>query len=211
MSINLIGKAVKELRLPIMNYDMTAIKVIPMQSGDVNSRFFFVKFYDDRGTIDLSQYYAATLNATLPDDTKQISYGEIDVEKNAAIIQIPSSMLTCKGKVTCDIALQGADDNNNISVLTSQTFYLFVSLPQSRGVNIESDYNYTVLQQLLETFHEVEEERNAAEAIRAKNEAIRLENEAIRLEDEAIRLENEANRISFEEARESAESNRQDI
>lgn len=54
MAFNLLGKAVKNLRLPTVDYLNAPTQVIPVQQGDTNSRFFEITLYDDRGTIPLS-------------------------------------------------------------------------------------------------------------------------------------------------------------
>lgn len=53
MQFDLLGKAVRKFRLPAVDYVNAPVVVIPAQSGDVNSRYFEVTLYDDRGNIDL--------------------------------------------------------------------------------------------------------------------------------------------------------------
>ena len=48
MSFNLVGKAVKKLRLPTVDYLNAPTQVIPVQQGDTNSRFFEITIYDDK-------------------------------------------------------------------------------------------------------------------------------------------------------------------
>ena len=88
MAFELVGRAVKKLRLPTVNYDNAPIKVIPAQKGDVNSRYFFVELYDDRGTIDLSIYTSANLGVTMPSEEAVIYSSEIDKENNRIIVKV---------------------------------------------------------------------------------------------------------------------------
>lgn len=131
MAFDLTGKAVKHLRLPTVTYSGTVVKLVPAQSGDVNSRFFRVTLYDDRGDIPLHTYSKVTLFATLPDGSKQKCDGELDTERESAICRLEGSMLSQPGKVACDICLYGNDKNSVGTTLTSQTFYVLVSQSQT--------------------------------------------------------------------------------
>lgn len=141
MAFDLVGKAVKKLRLSTVDYNSSPVKIIPAQSGDVNSRFFSITLFDDRGDILLAPYTKVTLNAALPDGELQMTEGEINKDKNIAICKIAGSMLSQIGKVSCDILLTGKDNNDVDTSLTSQTFYLFVSKSQSGNNMIEGDDN----------------------------------------------------------------------
>ena len=48
MSFSLIGKAVKVLKLPTVDYLNSPTKLIPVQQGDIQSRYFNIILYDDR-------------------------------------------------------------------------------------------------------------------------------------------------------------------
>lgn len=133
MAFDLTGKAVKHLRLPTVEYRGTVVKLVPAQTGDINSRFFRVTLYDDRGDIPLDSYSSVVLFVTLPDGTKQKCNGEFDAAHEYAICKLESSMLAQVGKVSCDIRLYGNDKNNIGTSLTSQTFYVLVSQSQSAG------------------------------------------------------------------------------
>lgn len=65
MSFSLIGKAVKVLKLPTVDYLNSPTKLIPVQQGDIQSRYFNIILYDDRGNIDLSIYSKAQLFGTV--------------------------------------------------------------------------------------------------------------------------------------------------
>ena len=215
MAFDLVGKAVKKLRLPTVNYDNTPIKIIPAQQGDVNSRYFIVELYDDRGDIDLSPYNKVMLNATLPDESLQIAEGEINKEDNTLLIKIAGTMIVNSGKVVCDISLQGTDGNSETIYLTSQTFYIFVALSQAGDEAIEGDDNYSLLVQLLSDVSALENEVKTAEASRVEAETQREQNEATRQSQETARQSAESKRVTAENtrvanenARKTAETNR---
>ena len=215
MAFDLVGKAVKNLRLPTVDYNNSPIKIIPAQEGDINSRFFSVTLFDDRGDIPLTPYTKATLNATLPDGELQMAEGEIDKEKNIAICKIAGSMLSQLGKVSCDILLTGKDSANTDTSLTSQTFYLFVAKSQAGDDAIAGSDDYTLLVQLLNEVSELEdnietaeEARVAAEKARVTAENTRASNETKRVNAENARATAETNRASAETKRASAETAR---
>ena len=215
MAFDLVGKAVKNLRLPTVDYNNSPIKIIPAQEGDINSRFFSVTLFDDRGDIPLTPYTKAILSATLPDGERQMAEGEIDKEKNIAICKIAGSMLSQLGKVSCDILLTGKDSTNTDTSLTSQTFYLFVAKSQAGDDAIEGSDDYTLLVQLLKEVSELEdnietaeEARVAAEQARVTAENTRASNETKRVNAENARATAETNRASAETKRASAETAR---
>ena len=217
MSFDLVGKAVKNLRLPTVDYNNPPIKIIPAQEGDINSRFFSVTLFDDRGDIPLTPYTKATLNATLPDGEKQITEGEIDKSNNYSICKVSGSMLSETGKVACDILLSGTDANGNIVSLTSQTFYLFVSKSQSSDEAIEGSDDYGLLVQLLNEVSDLEkkietdeEERVVAEQSRVTSEDGRVNSEIQRESAESARIANETARQTAEEERVVAEKAREE-
>ena len=76
MTFNLMGKAVKILKLPTVNYENTPVTIIPAQQGDANSRFVNISLYDDRGDISLGAYTKVVLNATLPDGSRNSIWRE---------------------------------------------------------------------------------------------------------------------------------------
>ena len=174
MAFDLVGKAVKNLRLPTVDYNNSPIKIIPAQEGDINSRFFSVTLFDDRGDIPLTPYTKAILSATLPDGERQMAEGEIDQKKNIAICKIAGSMLSQLGKVSCDILLTGKDSTNTDTSLTSQTFYLFVAKSQAGDDAIEGSDDYTLLVQLLKEVSELEDNIETAEEARVAAEKARV-------------------------------------
>lgn len=174
MDFDLIGKAVKILQLPTVDYYNSSIKVIPAQKGDVNSRYFCVKLFDDRGDISLKNYTTVVLNATLPDGTPQNVKGEIDKENNTAICKLASSMISQPGRVSCDILLSGTDSDGIAMSLTSQTFYVLVAESQTNNEAIEGNDDYTLLVQLINEVSELEKNIEAAEEERVNAEAERI-------------------------------------
>ena len=214
MTFNLMGKAVKILKLPTVNYENTPVTIIPAQQGDANSRFVNISLYDDRGDISLGAYTKVVLNATLPDGSLEFTDGEIDVEKNLGICKIAGSMLQQTGKICCDITFMN-DDSENVSSLTSQTFYIFVSKSQGSDESIEGSDDYTLLEKLLKEVEELEDKvetaetaRENAEESRVTAENSRVSAEQARVKAEQARVAEESERVSAEEARVSAEQSR---
>lgn len=207
MQFDIVGKAVRVLKLPTVNYDNHTIKVVPAQVGDVNSRFFEVHLYDDRGEIPFSQYDELYLGVTLPDDSVEYSVGEIDGD--IGYVKLLSSMLQEAGRLKCSVMLRGQDDNKEEVWLTSQTFYVTVL---SSSVFDESqagnDDDYNLLLGLIKDVEDLEESIETAEAARVEAENKRVEAEKGRVSAENQRVENENERIENENARKSAESAR---
>ena len=207
MQFDIVGKAVRILKLPTVNYDNHTIKVVPAQVGDVNSRFFEVHLYDDRGEIPFSQYNELYLGVTLPDDSVEYSVGEIDGD--IGYVKLLSSMLQEAGRLKCSVMLRGQDDNKEEVWLTSQTFYVTVL---SSSVFDESqagnDDDYNLLLGLIKDVEDLEENIETAEAARVEAENKRVEAEKGRVSSENQRVENENKRIENENARKSAESAR---
>lgn len=207
MQFDIVGKAVRVLKLPTVNYDNHTIKVVPAQVGDVNSRFFEVHLYDDRGEIPFSQYNELYLGVTLPDDSVEYSVGEIDGD--IGYVKLLSSMLQEAGRLKCSVMLRGQDDNKEEVWLTSQTFYVTVL---SSSVFDESqagnDDDYNLLLGLIKDVEDLEENIETAEAARVEAENKRVEAEKGRVSAENQRVENENERIVNENARKSAESAR---
>ena len=215
MAFDLVGKAVRKLRLPTVNYDNTPIKVIPAQRGDANSRYFVIELFDDRGTMNLTPYSMAMLNATLPDESVETYRGEINKQDNTLTIRISGSMLKQTGRVACDVTLTGDDKNSELMQLTTQTFYLFVAESQSSDSAVEGDDDYSLLLELLQSLTALEDKvetaesgRVAAEKTRESNESTRQSNEAARKTAESGRESAEKERVSSESSRKTAESGR---
>ena len=207
MAFDLVGKAVKKLRLPTVNYD-SPIKVIPAQQGDVNSRYFVVELYDERGTIDLTPYNRAVLNARLPDDSLQFIDGELHKEDNTALLKIAGSTLSISGKVTCDVSFYGEDSNGQSITLTSQTFYVFVAYSQASDESIEGNDDYSLLLKLLKEVSALEDSIETAESSRVEAETQREESESKRKSQEIARQSAETKRASAENTRASNEDAR---
>lgn len=125
MAVDLMGKAVKRLRLPTVNYDLAPVPIVSAQVGDANSRVLLLSLYDDTGDIDLSNYNNTTLRAVLPSgDTRLLTDTAPLKPKNTQIVfKIPSGILLEEGRVSCNAILYGSEEE----VLTSQPFYIMVS------------------------------------------------------------------------------------
>lgn len=150
MAYQLKGKAVRELRLPTVNYDNTPIKTISAQQGDANARFFSLRLFDDRGDIDLAPYSGVILYTTFSDGSIQTTAGEIDKRENVVHVTLDSSLLTEPGKVLCNVSLTGEDAGKQIQ-LTSQPFYMYVTKSISSsldGSEVKSSNEYKALEEL---------------------------------------------------------------
>ncbi len=210
MSIDLKGKAVKHLLLPTVSYESSTIKIISAQQGDSQSRYFSVQLYDDGGTIDVTGYSNVTLNATLPDETKELYAGEIDSTRNRAICPLPSDILCQEGRVACDICFWTGENDDKV-VLTSQTFYVMVLPSQaSEDAIIAQDKSGLLADIVVNEQNRIEAEnaRQAAEQERADTESTRNSNEEARKSDESDRANAETQRESAETNREAAETGR---
>lgn len=168
MSINLSGRALKRLRLPVVNYYSSAYQVMSAQAGDVNTRYLDVVLYDDRGDIDLSAYSKVYLQVQAYDEIgPQMSEGLIDAERNRAVCRLTSSMLQYTGsKMPCNIWLVGTDENGEPMSLTSQTFYVMVYEGHGGADAEPSEDELTALQSAINDVIELEKDVEEAEAIR---------------------------------------------
>lgn len=210
MSFNLVGKAVKKLRLPTVNYLNAPTQVIPVQQGDTNSRFFEITLYDDRGTIPLSVYTKAVLNGATPIGVVLTSQCEIQGSK--VVCKFGGGLSTECGRVPCNITLYNTDNSEQ---LTSQTFYVIVYPSQAENVITENNEDYNQLQVLMKEIANLESQITVAEQARvtAENgrvsaEQARVNAESARASAEATRASNEATRQSNEQSRQTAETGR---
>lgn len=210
MAFDLVGKAVRRFRLPTVCYDNVPIKVIPAQAGDVNSRFFDVEIYDDRGAIDLHNYESVALNAKLPSGALEMYFGEINITDNCVVIKVPSSIIKEPGKVICDISLRGHDkaEPDEATLLTTQRFYIVVSESQASDEAVEATNEYGLLLQLIEDLTVLENEVNVAETLREKNENKRINQENDRISAENSRVATESARVTAEAERVNSELER---
>lgn len=210
MSFNLVGKAVKKLRLPTVDYLNAPTQVIPVQQGDTNSRFFEITIYDDRGTIPLSVYTKAVLNGATPIGVVLTSQCEIQGSK--VVCKFGGGLSTECGRVPCNITLYNTDNSEQ---LTSQTFYVIVYPSQAENVITENNEDYNQLQVLMKEIANLESQITVAEQARvtAENgrvsaEQARVNAESARASAEATRASNEATRQSNEQSRQTAETGR---
>ena len=210
MAFNLLGKAVKNLRLPTVDYLNAPTQVIPVQQGDTNSRFFEITLYDDRGTIPLSVYTKAVLNGATPIGVVLTSQCEIQGSK--VVCKFGGGLSTECGRVPCNITLYNTDNSEQ---LTSQTFYVIVYPSQAENVITENNEDYNQLQVLMKEIANLESQITVAEQARvtAENgrvsaEQARVNAESARASAEATRASNEATRQSNEQSRQTAETGR---
>lgn len=171
MSINLSGRALKRLRLPVVNYYSSAYQVMSAQAGDVNTRYLDVVLYDDRGDIDLGAYSKVYLQVQAYDGiSPQMSEGWIDTERNRAVCRLTSSMLQYTGsKMPCNIWLVGTDADDEPMSLTSQTFYVMVYEGHGGADAEPSEDELTALQSAINDVVELEKTVGEAEANRQDN------------------------------------------
>lgn len=206
MQFDLLGKAVRRFRLPTVDYAGAPIIIIPVQEGDVNSRFFEITLYDDRGDLDLSIYTKATLRGTTPSDVVLTSTDcEIGDDHKSVIVQFGGGYTAKAGRVACDIMFTNAEST---VALTTQTFYVIVSESQSGKVIKENDADYNELLSLLKEVGALENKIEAAENERVTAENARVSAENTRVAQETARQTNENARESNEDARKIAEAKR---
>lgn len=213
MQFDLLGKAVRRFRLPAVDYVNAPVIIIPVQEGDVNSRYFEITLYDDHGDMDLSIYSKAMLSGTTPSGIVLTSSKcEFSEDKKMVIVQFSGGFTAQAGRVACDILFTNTD---NTVALTSQRFYVIVSESQSGKIITENEENYNELLSLLKEVGDLESRISLAEQSRVKAENGRIEAEDARVvaeearaTAEATRASNEATRQSNEEARQTAEAGR---
>lgn len=174
MSFSLIGKAVKVLKLPTVDYLNSPTKLIPVQQGDIQSRYFNIILYDDRGNIYLSIYSKAQLFGTVPSGLILTTKCEIAEDKKSVICQFGGGLTAQAGRIPCDIVLTNEDSTVS---LTSQTFYAIVYPSQSANIVTENDETYSELLYLINEISTLEKDIHKAEAARAEAENGRVEAE----------------------------------
>lgn len=178
MQFDLLGKAVRRFRLPAVDYVNAPVIIIPVQEGDVNSRYFEITLYDDHGDMDLSIYSKAMLSGTTPSGIVLTSSKcEFSEDKKTVIVQFSGGFTAQAGRVACDILFTNTD---NTVALTSQRFYVIVSESQSGKIITENEENYNELLSLLKEVGDLENNLTTAEDDRVKAETARVNAETAR-------------------------------
>ena len=145
--MDLSGKAIKVLKLPTVEHKTNVI-IIPAKQYDNKSRVLSVVLYDDNGVISLSQFERVSLNATLPNSTKQTAtFGtsNFDLEHNIAFIEVPGTFFSLLGRVVCDLTFYGEDGES----LSSQNFTFIVYPGQYSEDAVTGSSEYSALQSLI--------------------------------------------------------------
>ena len=206
MQFDLLGKAVRRFRLPAVDYVNAPVIIIPVQEGDVKSRYFEITLYDDHGDMDLSIYSKAMLNGTTPSGVVLTSSEcEFSEDKKTVIVQFSGGFTARAGRVACDILFTNAD---NTVALTSQRFYVYVSESQSGKIIAENEENYNELLSLLKEVGDLENNLTTAEENRVKAEDARVAAEKKRVNAEKSRSDAEDVRVSQETTRQTNEDTR---
>lgn len=213
MQFDLLGKAVRRFRLPAVDYVNAPVIIIPVQEGDVNSRYFEITLYDDHGDMDLGIYSKAMLSGTTPSGVVLTSSKcEFSADKKTVIVQFGGGFTARAGRVACDILFTNAD---NTVALTSQRFYVIVSESQSGKIITENEEDYNELLSLLKEVGDLEsnittaeDARVIAEAARVTAETKRANAESARASAEDTRATQETTRQNNEETRKTNETNR---
>lgn len=206
MQFDLLGKAVRRFRLPAVDYVNAPVIIVPVQEGDVNSRYFEITLYDDNGDMDLSIYSKAMLSGSTPSGiTLTSTKCEFSENKKSVIVQFGGGFTARAGRVACDILFTNAD---NTVALTSQRFYVIVSESQSGKIITENDSDYNELLSLLKEVGELENSIQAAETSRVTAEQGRVDAENKRVDAEKKRASAETTRASQENTRQSNEETR---
>ena len=206
MAFNLVGKAVRRVRLPIVDYNAAPITIIPVQEGDVNSRYFEISLYDDNGDVDLSFYTRAILSGETPSGiTLQSQSCEIAEDGKSVIALFGGGFTAQAGRVACNISFENSKEE---VMLTSQTFHVIVSESSINRIVTENEDDYNLLLSLLKKVDEIEEEVTSSENKRKEAEENRVNAEDERQEAETERTASEDSRVEAEKTRVSAENKR---
>jgi len=188
MDNKLKGMAVRNLRLPTTDYNATPIQITPAQQGDINSRILKVQLYDNRGNIDLSVYSTALLSAIRIDG--ELFVAECEIEDGFIYCTLTPPMLAERGKVTCDITLTGKNLSGNDTILTSQTFYIYVARSQLVDNDLIGSDNFNILISLINNVKETEKMIRLLESGIHDAEGLRVIAENERQVNEAERQKN---------------------
>ena len=208
MQFDLLGKAVRRFRLPAVDYVNAPVIIVPVQEGDVNSRYFEITLYDDHGDMDLSIYTKVMLSGTTPSGiTLTSTKCEISEDRKTVIVQFGGGFTARAGRVACNITFTNAD---NSVLLTSQTFHVIVSESATGKIITENDGDYNELLTLLKEVGALESSIDAAEKARVSAESGRVTAENKRVEAEKGRVAAETTRTSQEETRQSHEETREE-
>ncbi len=206
MKYDLLGKAVRRFRLPVVDFTNAPVIIVPVQQGDVNSRFFEIALYDDRGDIDLSAYTRAIINGVTPSQiTLTSDKCEIKEDGSAVIVNFGGGFATSPGKITCQVMFTNSEEN---VALTTQSFYVIVSESQFDKIVMENEENCNELLSLIEEVEGVERQIENAEEQRVDSENQRKAAELVRQENEENRINAELARNEFEQERTSKENER---
>jgi len=206
MSLDLTGKVIKTLRLPTTDYTGTPIQVASAEQADVNTRLLKIVMYDDRGNVSMAPYSIVVLQAEGPDGEVVAVHGEI-IDGSVYILLSPD-LLAINGQLTCNVVLGGSDPKFKGMVLTSQTFYIYVSRRVSGFGSIEDIENYNILIALIQRVTEMEREMDLAESAREDAEIVREDNESKRINNEEARKLAELERVEAEQIRKNNEGER---
>ena len=208
MQFDLLGKAVRRFRLPTVDYNNAPVIIIPVQEGDVKSRYFEITLYDDHGDMDLSIYTKATLSGSTPSGVVLTSTEcQISEDHKTIVVQFSGGFTARTGRVSCDILLTNKD---NTVALTTQRFYVIVSESQAGKIITENEEDYNELLSLLKDVGDLENQLTTAEADRVAAEDARVKAEKKRDTAEKGRVAAETTRTSQEETRQSHEETREE-
>lgn len=187
MQFDLLGKAVRRFRLPTVDYNNAPVIIIPVQEGDVKSRYFEITLYDDHGDMDLSIYTKAMLSGSTPSGVVLTSTEcQISEDHKTIIVQFSGGFTARTGRVSCDILLTNKD---NTVALTTQRFYVIVSESQAGKIITENEEDYNELLSLLKDVGDLENQLTTAEADRVAAETARVAAETKRESDFATAKE----------------------
>ena len=153
MAFNLVGKAVRRVRLPLVDYNAAPITIIPVQEGDVNSRYFEISLYDDNGDVDLSFYTRAILSGETPSGISlQSQKYEIAEDGKSVIVSFGGGFTAQAGRVACNISFVNGEGE---VMLTSQTFHVIVSESPIGKIITENEDEYNLLLSLIKELEKV--------------------------------------------------------
>lgn len=129
MAFDLVGKAVKRLRLSAVNFEMQG-NIVYMSQGDFGARYIKASICDDCGDMHLFQYDSASLLITDPNTggvTTKALTNCIDTDLDCVVFAVPQEATSKVGRMKCQIRLVCGETSQPTAQLTTQPFYLIVT------------------------------------------------------------------------------------
>jgi hypothetical protein len=143
---NLHNKVVSRIDLYADSAASSKPTFIYAKQYDAKSRYIVATIKSLSGSITISG--TVQLNATKPDGTSCYLYGEINGD-NSVTFELTSQLLSVVGVVSCDVTVLSSSGTSPAS-LTTSTFFIVVEESNYNADAIESENQYTVLEETIE-------------------------------------------------------------